>query len=818
MLACLLIAGTCSRSNAAKEEDQDKSKVGNPGWLSKMVFQGQSCFPDQELRRILKSQLDFVLAAEPDQPVEELLEIIQKLLRAGYQTSGFPDASVVAGLNSISNQLVVQIKEGPRYYCGDIRVTVLKGIETTVFMSTLNQQLCPGVASSTNQPSAAASPLNSPPPRQKAREPVWNQGQPASLDPASWARAELLVSNTFWELGHPLAQFTVDFPRKEPAAGQAQTGTADMVIDVTDEGPLCTIAGVHAQGTRNADEDIHKFLGVRTGEVYTLSWQQQQLEALEASGRFTSVAPAKADIRDDGKVTAGFYLEDLPEAAPLSKPLSATAETLLRMRQWVQDWTNRTDDLVWGFRQVSPKGETNSIELICSPTGNCLCRLFMSNTETNRSPRFQFIVRPGYAGMGRAASPSVFVNTNFHTALQLGLDAQVSAHESSSGNRGNLTFFFGLSSQNEDKPPLTLMLKATPAAMVFLAQRPDFTWTNDRDLLIGTRSNVLLTIEKNRGRLVELRSRYQAPHELTNWLSGGEWVFRFQSGRFAKAEADWEQVSAKLTNACDASHTLASGLAYLVGGLIQEEGAAGVLGARLPDSKMQDAQNAIGKLFNTGFFCGLERMAPQPTPPKEQRMGTPYLSEHVTDQAVQTFRSLMALALVQMQEAVPTNSWVELAGKLPLLSLAGHADRAEPMMSRLFKHQQLGPVACAVLGSEVSNPSAARQLAITGLLQTDADAFLKDAHALMNENSVTGQMIAQLARSISELKESEISALSSLLGDRDGKLLRDTALALKQGNKPLAETLDPLVAQLWNNALKEPVKAHLRKLTRSHEE
>lgn len=824
---------------AAQAADSDGApKVGSLGQLSNMRFEGEKFYSEQELRRVLRFQLEFVLAADPDQPLPAMLQVVQRALRAGYQCSGFADAKVSAALNSTSNQVIVRITEGPRLYCGSLRVEGLSGIATNELLVNLERQL--GLGEGAPQPQTASTTTTAvselaPGPKPQASL-LWSPGYPASLDVVSWARAEAAVTNAFGNVGHPMAQFTVDFPRRAPETlppealretnklsreeleylqARADGRVVDMLVKVDREGPSCTVVGIEARGSRkNTSADVAGFLGFRPGEPFTDTWRRKQLDALWESGRFTGVTGDQEGGHTDGRVTAILHLEDLPEAPPLSEPLPAEAKTLLAMRRWVQDWTNRTEDMVWRVVEHGTNG--TALELIGSPTGNLALRV-LERRETATNVLFQALVRQGLAGLHFAKAGTKFANTNFSTALTLGFDQQVSPDANESGHRANLTFFFGFQSSHKDKPPLTISLNSTPAMSVYLAGKPDFTWRPEGNVLVGTISNSVLKVETTTGRLISLTGT-EGPKALTNWWGHLEWSFGFEQGTFALAEAEWSRTTEKLTNVCDPAHPLGSGLAYLAAGVSGMNTLARLFPSYLPPENIAAARGALAKLLTPDFFACFERILPDLQLAEEDHMASATLSESASAGSLQAFQCLIALVLAKVPEVVPTNSWLEVALKLPLLGIAGHGDHVDPQFNRLLADQRLGPLASLALGREVGNPKAARHLGITGLLHADSGSFLEDAGPFMNERVVVGQMTASLTRSLGGLEKPELEALASLLDESQASILREAARSVRQGeSSSVAELLTPALRKWWDASLKEALKAELRKLTRGRE-
>ena len=851
---------------AAVPDPQNHPRVGSLGQLSRIRFAGQQAYSEAALRRSLRYQLDLLLALEADAPLEGCLRTLEKLLQSGYQHAGFADVAVRATVDDATNHLVVHIQEGPRLFCGQAQVLGLKTLAATNLLARLETRVSESAhATATNasrpdlsatkavQASELKRQLLATPPMamtlvtNSGQVPeldpgLWEPGSPAMLDSRAQRRFDDAVTSAFKDLGHFYPRFTVKQVRRpaetlspvlkdlaystnrEVAAwfaadrARAEGRLLDLVIEVADEGPACTIGQFEILGAQtNSTEDVLRFLEAKPGQRLTQTWVDEAERKLEDSGRFLQASIEENQPEPDGRVTLTLRLAELPEAPPLSQPLAPETQALLRLRQWFLGWQTRGDDLVLrlrGYTTARPAGIP--AEFIASPAGGLLLRLGATNPAAGTNAQsFGVSARRGLAGAYYNALARKLVSTNFQGGLSAFWKIKAGPGTEESG-RFNMEIGAGFSS-DKDQTPFAATLELPPVAFVYLAHKGDLQWRIDGPQLTGSSSNLTLRSEAATGRLLAVGGHNEFAADQVAGLDALNWSLGFEAGAFARAEAALARSTATLTNAYDVAQPISSAAGYLAELLLHSPAPRALLPAslltNLAPERLQPAGRALEKLVGADLFKPLEPIFAGGTNAEEDILTIP-LTDADAAAAANPLTYVAAMVLAHSRELVPHESWLETLARLIALRLVNEADRVEPEFARLTSGGQFGPVGYLALSGNVG-PEGARQLALKGLIEANAEGFVRDCRVLLDEEVVLGQILANLARAVGRLEETDLTALAALLSAPDADFLRRTAALMRQPPaQPVADVLQPALEQWWRAGMKARVQAELRQRSR----
>jgi hypothetical protein len=516
-------------------------------------------------------------------------------------------------------------------------------------------------------------------------------------------------------------------------------------------------------------------------------------------------------------VTLTLRLAELPEAPPLSQPLAPETQALLRLRQWFLGWQTRGDDLVLrlrGYTTAQPAGIP--AEFIASPAGGLLLRLgATAPVAGTNAESFGLSARRGLAGVYYNALARKLVSTNFQGGLSAFWKIQPGQGTEESG-RFNMEIGAGFSS-DKDQAPFNATLELPSVAFVYLAHKDDLQWRIVGAQLTGSSSNLTVRSEAATGRLLAVGGHEQFGADKLAGLDALNWSLSFEAGAFARAEAALARSTATLTNAYNVAQPISSAAGYLAELLLHSPVPRSVLPARLltnlaPD-RLQTAGSALEKLVGADLFKPLERVFASGTNADERSLMIPHSGDDA-GAAVNPMSYVAAMVLAHSRELVPPESWLETLTRLLALRLVNEAERVEPEFSRLMAGGQLGPVGYLVLSGNVG-PDGARQLAMKGLIEANAEGFVRDCRMLLDEEAVLGQILANLARAVGRLEEKDLAALTALLSAPDAEFLRRTATLMRQPPaQPVADVLQPALEQWWRDGLKAEVQAPLRQRSR----
>ena len=139
----LALAGNVAAAGLDIESDFHAPVVGELSDLSRAIFVGNQAFTADALRRGLRADLDCVIAIQPSVRLDECLRTLESRMLAGYQHAGFPDAAVRAENDAAARHIILRIAEGPRFLCGQVRVTGLKTLDRETVQDTDRGSDCP---------------------------------------------------------------------------------------------------------------------------------------------------------------------------------------------------------------------------------------------------------------------------------------------------------------------------------------------------------------------------------------------------------------------------------------------------------------------------------------------------------------------------------------------------------------------------------------------------------------------------------------------------------------------------------------------------
>src|SRR5687767_14069818 len=206
--------------------------------LDALELEGAKYFSTDALRKGLRWDLELLLAAHPRAPVKDYLALLEKRLIRGYRHAGFPDVRGAARVSGQSDKIVAQIVEGPRYTCGEVRVTGTRKVPVAFLTAWLKQARLSG---STN-----IFVLN------------WTNSAPVPFTEMPHIALAEAVTNAFLDLGYAQPKFDLQL------TPDPKRGVADFIVRIQHEGPKSVIAEIDVLGARtNSPQSIVDFLGLK---------------------------------------------------------------------------------------------------------------------------------------------------------------------------------------------------------------------------------------------------------------------------------------------------------------------------------------------------------------------------------------------------------------------------------------------------------------------------------------------------------------------------------------------------------------------------
>ena len=162
---------------------------------------------------------------------------------------------------------------------------------------------------------------------------AWEAGEPAPFDLLAVRSVQSDVRRALADLGYMRAQFRIDTPIDPDPAKK----TADLVVQITDEGPASTLASIDVVGCKkNQPQDVVRFLGLEVGKPVDVAALEAAQQKLWDAARFKKhLLTAAPDPQDATKLRLKIDLEEYGPAPALGKPFTDIEQATLKFRGWL---------------------------------------------------------------------------------------------------------------------------------------------------------------------------------------------------------------------------------------------------------------------------------------------------------------------------------------------------------------------------------------------------------------------------------------------------------------------------------------------------
>jgi len=451
------------------------ARVGDLGAPARLSIEGAQTFPQDEIRRALGTDLDYLVAAHPEATLSECLAALENRVCAGYRDCGFRDVAVQARFDVSASRIVAKVTEGPRFQCGALRVTGLKSIPVADFTRRFAEKLSPPLHQATPAPG------------------IWKTGASVSFNPDSLTNYSAAASNTFAALGRFAATFKVEI-QPEPASTNAA-----LAVIVDNEGPAAVLRDIEVVGNqKNRSDAVIGFLGLIKRRPVNLDLIEEKARALTQAARFADSSITPTVLGPDGQVSLRVAVVENDRLPPLKQPLSRAEKTLLRLREWLLAWESRPDDLVvdWS-RPTAPGKGPPRIEVIVAPSGGIVARV-MGNSPGLENPQDL------YSLVVKSEALALFAQVH-QRKLRIPLPTGYSGvFFAKLGPSANATGEFSLNLGAGLSPAQTttswqVRLDLLPAALTYYLYRPGTKATWQGDVLTIRTEDLMLRVEGGTG-------------------------------------------------------------------------------------------------------------------------------------------------------------------------------------------------------------------------------------------------------------------------------------------------------------------------------
>ncbi len=794
--------------------------VGELGRTERIEFVGQRQFALEILQRALDDDLDFLLAADPSAPLNEYLETINKRLLAGYQRAGFADAKIEAGADLERRRVVVSISEVRRYLAGPIRLVGHASIPPAAVARWLtSSHPAPAAEQRTGWELADGVRISD----AFGEEPIWEPGKPAHFN--AWAQNHLAkqVRLAFAEHGYFFPQLAVKIA---PIAGN---GTAELVIEVVDEGPSGVVGEIEILSTaKNPRDAILKLVELSPGMPLTHARLAQIKKRLYDSARFVrfDVRPLPPDD-PNGALKLRFELVESEFSPLLSQPFSVEEKTLLKFRQWLLDEVIAgEEDLVFSLR--NPTGRLRLLQGVVSAQGGAL-RFDVLDPQLSLGGRVLHSVQEW---TGLSANSKTSDDSRCLLAMEAGPDlvgvysplrqrkyalpphrkqvtAKLKLEPSLDSNRSvdaNLGAAARDQADSESPQPFALNVELAPAAFVALAHNKHLSYTVEERVLRIKSGALLVEIDTASGRLLKATISAGLNAELGSLAA--------RPGALDSEIAEIRNLGKGGANDFDAARPINSLAAFTSCELLFFQ--RGLAGIAAPSDTRGLA--VWQELLTRYFLPPLDEWLPESDDEQDEFFlpNEPALAGGSPQN--QTVLETAGFSLWLCRELFPADSWPCALSRAAVHHYHGDVKRRRRELSRIAASEQAGPVGLLIASYLARDPELAlsQRLAARGLERLSAADFRRDYQLLLSSRAPwIKSALAGLGR-LRELPPEEAEAAVNVLSGQLRYFVRDV---IQAGRKNPEASIDVVLADVldkyWDARLQWFAKLMLRALADS---
>jgi hypothetical protein len=787
----LLLSATHGQEPSPDPPSAAPHQVGALGHSEAITFEGNASFTSDVLRRALTRDIDYVLASHVLERLDQFLPVIAGRLRQGYRNSGFPAAKVEARYRIVEKHggILVSISEGPRYRQGAIRVEGDTAILPAKLVEALRKRTDKDSGSYADRVrelmESHEDDLPSSEEHSSSRTsfeefllsgqdgPAWEPGEPCTFGEDNESPLILPVMSCLAGQARPLAKVTTRYEFNPD-------GTADLMIHITDAGPVTTVGQVTVEGhERSAAEAIARLSGLEPGQAVTPDLLDEAQLALWRSGRFF---PFAIDMRPRGEgsreVDFHIRVREIEDVPPLSTPPTRDQEVVVRFLDWLNSGLPGEDLL---FEREDPElgnllvgwapHECVMVNLITSKNSagvSALLSIEGASITLRHADRAQAARFPG---ISRNLLGTLHILPSLNEKSKLRINAGIGFSTKTRGDFLNLDLLFtpayAFLKSNEIRSTSDRVI-LSPAIIPYSIELDAATARP----VAATRGKTICKIVTTTGAVRERQRQLEA--ELATQVAGS-------------TPTGWSDAFAGLLKEC----TTAEGQGIFTAEAIE---AAHNHVRRVELLAKPEVLNAFKKLcsdLTAGMGSTSEFTIPVNPEPKE-------LSP--------TMALLLGFGYLGLiEDYLPEAEWIGTFAREMMFILGGKTQHSAEVMSALLADPAIGPCGsffCAELLDEI-DPITARRFRMKARAQCSAEEFRKDWKLLADSSGPVGRGFHRCLETLSSFSAEDEATASGLLPKEMTAWLPPFLGKLRQheSGKPWSDLIAPQMDKLWDDVL-----------------
>ena len=707
-------------------------------------FTGNETFASSDIRNAIALDGQVQSNANPAIPVAGFHASLKQRIADGYRSRGFDDVRVNIRGAGTEEPVTVHVTEGPRYRCGQIRVTGWSGpdAEKLVRRITLNVR--------TEQHQTAKDDDSD---NDTDAHGLWRVGHPVAFTNEYTEAVQKRALAIMKKAGFHFANLSVGLQK------DTKSTTAVLCINVSDPGPRQKVREIRFTGLkRHTADELLQLLDLPEELTATEALHQQIQDRLIATGRFVYVRTAlETPFGPDQILPLFIHVREFEDIPKLGEPLTPAQEALVGLANYTRRLSKSKEDLTFEFRTsglasqlenmargasgkdvswpTSIRPDAVQLRLTLSGAGGGIlhAKATRKDQQTIINASIPFIV--GHLGAVNHANKSRWIceRMPFGGIVSLSLDG----HEpDEDGHQFNFNVGAGVSSTANE--PLQTLIRANPAALI-----DAFTEINDLETKVTDNSTLIkwslghIEINRTTGALQSMRMELDGA-VLTGRSGSG--ILNAQIDKLRSATASWANLWSKESGLAGLVSFAAASCEALMNSVDEPSSPlTELLLTTLQDRSLFDRiQNQLESLNSESGF----------SIPCQQRPDAPGIT--------QTWQ------LHALKGLVPTGSAPHrLAAAILHAQSSGESAALGCLLTELVRNPDHGPATCLLAGIILRTHRA--PLARIGLHRLETEKLPVEIETVLRNQCVITNIVTQVIDSVRTMNDNDFQRLTTLI-------------------------------------------------------
>lgn len=782
-------------------------RVGELNEVKHIAIGGAKTFSAESLLNGVRATPDFLEISDPFAPLDAFVEALQRKLQLGYQHHGFPRAMISARLHTQPARIVLTVDEGPRYFCAGVSISGLTNMPARAILERLTLTNAPAPAPRSilqfnDTPPSSAPSGQSGSSRSEQSEALWAKADPARFSDFDLHQIKEQIADTMRNHGFL-------FPRIETTAVPDPTShTAELRVDVLEEGPRAVVGSIEFSGNRkNSRDALLRYLDLKPGMELTSQTISNIEERMWRSARFLSNSVFTGSPDASERVPLRIEVAEYDPAPQVDEPFSRADQAMLKMREWLSKLGEGRDEAVLTWSGV-PKPSSH-YELILSPQGGLAVLAGDTSPDSPSKALEGAVLKPTLAvfcSQARAAKLTIP-----HLSEGLLLSAAVGSKAAETNETPfDITIGAGYTPPQEDSEQhFRIALAVPPVACIGLNHRLKSTNWFEGNELIRSNADMLLRVDSRTGQIIGLR--------VTNQQNHAALQLRFERGAFDRSVRRLEEAGAALPNRYDSNAPFSTLIGFLAQELLSSDLLKTVLRSNLPGATWNRLPALLAHFDFQELLSPLNQLRDQSAATNaEEAFVVPeaFASQEAANSSV--IAMVAGWFVERSDQLVLGGSWPNILAREAGLVFQGRAKYAELALEGIYDSPETGPIGYLTTATLLARaqPPLARRFAARGLERLSAADFRRDWELFLEGDTVISQCLAKLAAALARLDPQDIEALAILQSPARAQLIRQLVRGLRSAkDQPLMKTLAPALDDFWEHELKVEVAGALKELS-----